>query len=176
MKIQNPSPKKKIIVTSLIVLLLAGVGAVGYFNSPLYVPQNNPDNTQTKDDDDTNSTDSGTTPSTPVDDGETPADNMPDQDQADQLSAQIHVPNYQAADGTITVNISINEVWSDGQCVVRVEGPKNDTASMDVFPAAQNSGCGPRVSGLPAGTYTVTAWAERNNARTNTVTLNVTLD
>lgn len=186
MKIRtHTNRKKKILIVSLIAVLLTVGGVFAYMQSPLYTPAVQTDEERGGVDDE-NGINDNENQDAQNEDGHLPdptdnADREPSEEQPSQpsnperSSAQIHIPNYQAENGVITVNMIISEVWGSGRCVVRVEGPRSETASMDVFPQAQNSGCGPSVANLPSGNYTVSAYAERDGRRTNVETLNVNL-
>ena len=99
-----------------------------------------------------------------------------DEGSSQQSSATINIPSYQASDGRILVNVAISEPWgTEALCTLEIDGPRSQTVTENVFPQAQTSGCPLEVSGLPAGSYQLTIYAENRNTRTNTQTLNVNL-
>lgn len=185
MKIQKRSSrKKKIIITSIIVALLIGGGVFAYTQSPLYAPDEEDTTSEDREDENGNTEENGEgtvdTNGTTTDDTHLadPTDNLdrdPSENTPTESSARISIPNYQASGDTISVSVAISEVWGDGQCTLRVEGPRAASATDTVFPQAQISGCQPTISGLPGGTYRATVYAERNGQRTNTDTLTINL-
>jgi len=178
MKIASPNPKKKIIILSIAFAVLIGGGALAYINSPLHNNTETPVGTPGDPSTETPS-ESPSSTDDPVEDNHLPdptdnVDRNPDQQPA-QSDARINVSYYDAAEDTISASVVINRIWNDGQCVMQVNGPRTQTVRGQVFSQPQSSGCQLSISDLPVGSYTVTIYAERNNQRTNTQTLNINL-
>jgi len=102
-------------------------------------------------------------------------DHTPDDKPQENLSTQLHIPSHQAQDDTITVHVALDEVWSDGECVMSLKGPTAKTVRTDVFPQARISGCVLKANSLPAGHYEVQVWAERNGQKTDIEALKINL-
>lgn len=186
MEIQKEKPiyKQPLFLASIAILILLGIGvSYAYFATDIFKDKT-PDTPISQQPDDTN--DTNNPPADPQDeDKDTPPDtstpNQPEETNPpetppNETSARIHIPNHQALDGVITVNVAISEPWSgQARCVTEIRGPVSRTIRSDVFPQAQIAGCQVRATGLTPGEYKLSIHAENGSLRTNTETITVNL-
>lgn len=175
--------KRNIIIALVLALVIIGTVIwyaqaqnIGPFEEAVETSSGQTGQTQS-----TDSSDDSTTIGTenPSYDPENPArDNTTEPDDTNQptSSAVINIPNYQADDGRILLNVAISEPWgSEARCTMQISGPVDRTVTESVFPQAQNSGCPLEATGLPVGSYQLTVFAENGTARTDTKKINVEL-